>query len=163
MLPYRYMIERGLEGWWENTRRPICQIDDQKGQHYQRPSQKSMDQSSIVANIGPTMAVFKIYDTKEDNSLKLHMTLSNWEISRNRYINCGSKWIFCSSNIVLNVKVTFPMKLNYLIQKSNWDNIIYVYNINANVLFYIIAFILPYVLAWHNVWKKEKYTYMLFT
>ena len=32
----------------------------------------------IVANIGPTMAVFKFYDTtKGDDSLKLHMTLSN--------------------------------------------------------------------------------------
>ena len=32
----------------------------------------------IVANIGPTMAVFKFYDTtKEDDSLKLCMTLSN--------------------------------------------------------------------------------------
>ena len=32
---------------------------------------KSMDQLIIVANIGPTMAVFKIYDIKEDDSLKL--------------------------------------------------------------------------------------------
>ena len=32
----------------------------------------------IVANVGPTMAVFKFYDTtKEDDSLKLRMTLSN--------------------------------------------------------------------------------------
>ena len=32
----------------------------------------------IVANIGPTMAVFKFYDTtKEDDSLKLCITLSN--------------------------------------------------------------------------------------
>ena len=31
----------------------------------------------IVANIGPTMAVFKFYDTNEEDSLKLHMTLSN--------------------------------------------------------------------------------------
>ena len=32
----------------------------------------------IVANIGPTMAIFKFYDTsEEDDSLKLHMTLSN--------------------------------------------------------------------------------------
>ena len=32
----------------------------------------------MVANIGPTMPVFKFYDTtKEDNSLKLRMTLSN--------------------------------------------------------------------------------------
>ena len=38
---------------------------------------KSMDQLIIVANFGPTMAVFKLYDTKEEESLKLHMTLSN--------------------------------------------------------------------------------------
>ena len=32
----------------------------------------------IVANIGPTMAMFKFYDmTKEDDSLRLCMTLSN--------------------------------------------------------------------------------------
>ena len=32
----------------------------------------------IVANIGPTMAIFKFYDTtEEDDSLKLLMTLSN--------------------------------------------------------------------------------------
>ena len=38
---------------------------------------KKMDQLIIVANIGPTMAVFKLYDTNEKDSLKLHMTLSN--------------------------------------------------------------------------------------
>ena len=38
---------------------------------------KSTDRLIIVANIGPTMAVFKIYDVKEEDSLKLHMTLSN--------------------------------------------------------------------------------------
>ena len=37
----------------------------------------SMNQLIIVANIGPTMAVFKIYDTNEEDSLKLKMTLSN--------------------------------------------------------------------------------------
>ena len=37
----------------------------------------SLEQLIIVANIGPTMAVFKFYDLKEENSLKLHMTLSN--------------------------------------------------------------------------------------
>ena len=36
-----------------------------------------MDQLITVANIGPTMAVFKFYDTNEEDSLKLHMTLSN--------------------------------------------------------------------------------------
>ena len=39
---------------------------------------KSTHPLVIVANIGPTMAVFKFYDTtEEDDSLKLHMTLSN--------------------------------------------------------------------------------------
>ena len=38
---------------------------------------KSIDQLIIVANIGPTMAVFKLYDVKEEESLKLCMTLSN--------------------------------------------------------------------------------------
>ena len=37
----------------------------------------SLEQLIIVANIGPTMAVFKFYDLKEEDSLKLHMTLSN--------------------------------------------------------------------------------------
>ena len=32
---------------------------------------KSVDQLIIVANIGPTMVVFKIYGTKEEDSLKL--------------------------------------------------------------------------------------------
>ena len=39
---------------------------------------KSIHPLIIVTNIGPTMAVFKFYDTtEEDDSLKLHMTLSN--------------------------------------------------------------------------------------
>ena len=39
---------------------------------------KSTHPLIIVANVGPTMAVFKFYDTtKGDDSLKLHMTLSN--------------------------------------------------------------------------------------
>ena len=33
---------------------------------------KSTDQLIIFANIGPTMAIFKYYDTKEEDSLKLH-------------------------------------------------------------------------------------------
>ena len=36
---------------------------------------KSMDHLIIVANVGPTMAVFKLYDTIKEDSLKLHMTL----------------------------------------------------------------------------------------
>ena len=38
---------------------------------------KSTDQLIIVANIGPTMPVFKIYDVKEEDSLKSCITLSN--------------------------------------------------------------------------------------
>ena len=39
---------------------------------------KSMHPLITVANIGPTMAMFKFYDTtEEDDSLKLLMTLSN--------------------------------------------------------------------------------------
>ena len=38
---------------------------------------KSINQLVIVANIGPTMAVFKIYDVNKEDSLKLKMTLSN--------------------------------------------------------------------------------------
>ena len=39
---------------------------------------KSAHPLIIVANIGPTMAVFKFYDmTKGDDSLKLCMTISN--------------------------------------------------------------------------------------
>ena len=35
---------------------------------------KNMNQLIIVANIGPTMAVFKIYDMNKEDSLKLKMT-----------------------------------------------------------------------------------------
>ena len=38
---------------------------------------KKMDQLIIVANIGPSMAVFKFYDMNEEDSLKLCMTISN--------------------------------------------------------------------------------------
>ena len=37
----------------------------------------SLNQLIIVANIGPTMAIFKFYDSKDEDSLKLCMTLSN--------------------------------------------------------------------------------------
>ena len=37
----------------------------------------SLNQLIIVANIGPTVATFKFYDLKEEDSLKLCITLSN--------------------------------------------------------------------------------------
>ena len=39
--------------------------------------QSRQSKLTIVANIGPTMATFKLYDLSEEDSLKLHMTLSN--------------------------------------------------------------------------------------
>ena len=38
---------------------------------------KSVGQLIIVANIGPTMAVLKIYDVKEEDSLKLKVTFQS--------------------------------------------------------------------------------------
>ena len=32
---------------------------------------------TIVANFGPNMATFKLYDLSKEDSLRLHMTLSN--------------------------------------------------------------------------------------
>ena len=37
----------------------------------------NIKQLIIVANIGPTMAMFKLYDVNKEDSLKLHVTLSN--------------------------------------------------------------------------------------
>ena len=79
---------------------------------------KSIDQVIIVANIGPTMAVFKIYDVKEEDSLKLQVTLSNLGDIEEQIHQLWQQMNFFCSNIVLIVKVTFPMNLNYLIQKS---------------------------------------------
>ena len=39
--------------------------------------QNSLSQRIIVANIGSTMATFKFYVLNEEDSLKLHITLSN--------------------------------------------------------------------------------------
>ena len=38
---------------------------------------RNISQLIIVANVGPTMATFKLCDTNEEDSLKLCMTLSN--------------------------------------------------------------------------------------
>ena len=81
---------------------------------------KSIDQLIIVANIGPTMAVFKLYDIKEEDSLKLCMTLSNLDDIEEQIHQLWQQMNFFCSNIVLNVKVTIPMKLNYLIWSSDF-------------------------------------------
>ena len=39
---------------------------------------KDMHSSLVMcANIGPNMATFRLYNTKEEDSLKLHATISN--------------------------------------------------------------------------------------
>ena len=39
---------------------------------------KDMKSSLVIcANIGPNMATFKLYNTEEEDSLKLHYTISN--------------------------------------------------------------------------------------
>ena len=64
---------------------------------------KSMDQLIIVANIGPTRLFFKFYDTKEEDSLKLHMTISNlgdikdqmhvlWQLLQQYCSKCGGHY-----------------------------------------------------------------------
>ena len=40
--------------------------------------QSRQSKLTIVANIGPTMATFKLYDLGEEDSLKLRVTLSNF-------------------------------------------------------------------------------------
>ena len=77
---------------------------------------KSVDQLIIVANIGLTMAVFKIYDINEEDSLKLQVTLSNLGDIKEQIHQLWQQMNFCCNNIVLDVKVTFPMRLNYPIQ-----------------------------------------------
>ena len=39
--------------------------------------QNSLSKLIIVTNTGPTMATFKLYDLSEEDSLNLHITLSN--------------------------------------------------------------------------------------
>ena len=51
----------------------------------------SHDKLTIVANIGPTMATFKLYDLSEEDSLKLHITLSNLGDIDEQFINYGNK------------------------------------------------------------------------
>ena len=55
------------------------------------------------------MAIFKIYDLKEEDSLKLCMTLSNLGDIDEQIHQLLQQVTFCCNNIVLNVKVTIPM------------------------------------------------------
>ena len=72
---------------------------------------KSVHPLIIVANIGPTMAVFKFYDTnEEEDSLKLHMTLSNLGDIDEQICVLWQQVNFCCNNIVVIVKTVHPVK-----------------------------------------------------
>ena len=75
----------------------------------------SLNQLIIVANIGPTMATFKFYDLKEEDSLKLCITLSNLGDIDDKFTKCGNKYTFCYNNIVPNVNVIILMQIRQLI------------------------------------------------
>ena len=71
---------------------------------------KSVHPLIIVANIGPTMAVFKFYDTtKEDDSLKLCMTLSNLGDLHDQICVLWQHVNFCCKNVALAVLVVNSM------------------------------------------------------
>ena len=50
-------------------------IPEEKANIIKDHLKNNLNQLIIVANIGPTKATFKFYDLKEEESLKLHMTL----------------------------------------------------------------------------------------
>ena len=55
----------------------FIQLLAKKANMYKRSLEVDRASFTIVANIGPTMATFKLYDLSEEDSLKLHVTLSN--------------------------------------------------------------------------------------
>ena len=68
---------------------------------------KSIHPLIIVANIGPLF-----YDTtEEDDSLKLHMTLSNLGDIDEQIRVLWQQVNFCCNNIVLNVQIVVPVKI----------------------------------------------------
>ena len=79
---------------------------------------KSMDQLIIVANIGPTMAVFKIYDVNKEDSLKLKMTLSNLGDINEQIHQLWQQMNFLLQQYCTQCKVTFLMKLSHPIWKG---------------------------------------------
>ena len=55
----------------------FIQLLDEKANIIKDHLQNKYSNLAIVANIGPSMATFKLYDLNEDDSLKLHVTLLN--------------------------------------------------------------------------------------
>ena len=79
MLYHRYAnIEHGVEVDERIPEDLFIKLMIEKANIIKDHLKISLNQLIIVANIGPTMAVFKLYDLKEEeDSLKLHITLSN--------------------------------------------------------------------------------------
>ena len=72
---YKKMAEKVDEQFPENL---FANLMIEKANIIKDHLKKSAHPLIIVVNIGPTMAIFKFYDTtEEDDSLKLRMTLSN--------------------------------------------------------------------------------------
>ena len=78
----------------------------------------SLNQLIIVANIGPTMATFKFYDLKEEDSLKLCITLSNLGDIDEQIHQLWQQVNFCYNNIVPSVNAIILTKIRQLI----WNN-----------------------------------------
>ena len=72
---------------------------------------KGRDHFIIVANIGPTMAVFKFYDMNEKDSFKLCMTFSNLGDIEEQIQVSWQQVNFLLQQILLNVEVINPVEI----------------------------------------------------
>ena len=90
--------------------------------------QNSHSKLTIVANIGPTMPTFKLYDLSEEDSLKLHITLSNLgDIDEQihqlwQQVNFLLKQ-YCSHVSIKILKRTIQMIHNYKNSKYDLNNL----------------------------------------
>ena len=73
----------------------------------------NLNQLIIVGNIGPAMAVFKFYDTKEEDSLKLRMTLSNLGDIEEQIRQLWLQVNFLLQQYCSQCKSHIPMTLSY--------------------------------------------------
>ena len=75
---------------------------------------------TIVANIGPTMATFKLHDLSEEDSLRLHVTLSNLGDIDEQIHQLWQQVTFCRNNIAHIVSTrTLRMTINFVIYKDH--------------------------------------------
>ena len=94
---------------------------------------KSMNQLIIVANIGPNMAVLKIYDVNEEDSLKLKMTLSNLGDIKEQICQLWQQMNFLLQQYCTQCKSYFSNEISYPIQKSKLGSYIHMYIISVPI------------------------------